>query len=189
LGKDDESLDSVRVNAPFYYKTQGGIPVLLPEYEQVLKNGFGEYIQQVKAVYTSADNITFYLLLRDKTLTDLSSDFEDYWERKCHMNINLNYANASTRSQDISATLYVMDGYIQNDVKAEVIQTIENFFELGVYPIATNFIPTQLESLIAEVEGVRIFKVTSPNVTEIVVNSNEILYLGNLNLNVTGGVS
>jgi uncharacterized phage protein gp47/JayE len=82
-----------------------------------------------------------------------------------------------------------MDGYIQNDVKAEVTQTIENFFELGVYPIATNFIPTQLESLIAEVEGVRIFKVTSPNVTEIVVNSNEILYLGNLNLNVTGGVS
>lgn len=192
-GKDKETLDEIKINAPAFVRTIWGA-LTTRDFAGVIKYYFGEVDKAVSyAVGERNKDVDIYVLLKnDSPLTEsLKKEMEDTFDenlggRKLIGAGTIRVLSAIKRPVNITATMEVNARYDFEEVKSKVVALLEDYFAVGNYDFNTEL---SLSALCSEVvnpdnaiEGIRYFKITSPT-GEIVTPSNgELLTLGTLTI-------
>lgn len=196
-GLDKETLAEIKKNAPNAHRVKWGA-LTAKDFSDVIAMNFPE-VDKV-ASYPNVDNrqdLDIYLLLKnDEPLTAhlnssiLSLFNENDGGRKIVGAGNISLLPAVKVPVDITAVLAVKDRYSFETVKRQVEAFIQNYFALGNRDFDTEFIPASLSADIMNpenaIEGIRYFRVTSPDRDTLVAERGEIHTLGSLSI-VNGG--
>lgn len=195
-GKDEETLEEIRVNAPIANRTRFGA-LTLQDFSDVIKKDF-TYVKdaQSKRDPENQDNIYIYLLLVDnETLTEdhkeeiLNEFNENEGGRKIVGADKIFLEPATFVDVDITAEL-VVDNYYQKElVKDEVETFLTNYFRKGDYPFNKELSFSALTTeIFNNVKGVKSFRITSPTDLVLTPEIGEIYALNSLEITASGGV-
>ena len=90
---------------------------------------------------------------------------------------------------NIFATLIVQDNYSQAETLSAVGSYLSDYFATGNFDISQDVSITDLESSIyTNINGVRSFRITSPNELTVEIPDGYVAVLENKTISVTGGV-
>ena len=196
-GQDKESLAEIKRNAPSSYRNVWGA-LTIQDFADVVKANFLE-VDKV-ASYKYGDNLTnvaiFLLLKNDEEVTEylqnsiLSLFDENIGGRKLIGSGDVIILPAKKTPVNINATLAVKPRYDFETVKANITAFLEDYFAVGNYDFNTELSISSLASEVMNpsnaIEGIRFFKITSPEDDIVLPNNGEILVLGDLNI-IDGG--
>lgn len=192
-GKDLESLDSIKINAPNYNRVKWGA-FTLKDFEDIMPVLF-EDVLFTKAIKNASniDDIDLYVMLKDNV--ELTKDRISYMgsildDRKLVGINEIHIMPMTIHSIDLVCTLIVDGSFIKDSVAEEVRAKITDYFSVGKFSIGENVSVTDLESSVyKEVSGVRSFRVTSPSDLIINISDGEVAELNSVTLNSSGGAS
>lgn len=196
-GYDAESNESIKVNAPNHRRTQWGA-ITLKDYSDLVIEHFNPnnkvFFAQTLQNPADRDDAMIYILPHVEYIgseSDLINEVETFFVEEgrqvvgatcsCHI--------ASFNAVDLSVRLSVMNTYYQAEVQLAVEEYLKTYFALGNIDFTTTVNLTELESLVKEeVEGVNALRIMTPT-SDIEPVETMITTLGNLVLDVTGGVT
>lgn len=181
-GKDKESLESIRMNAPLTYKTFYGA-LTLEDFAGVVVRDFDSISEaECKRDPNNQDNIWIYVMCKGaKPLSlDLSTEIIQYFNendggRKIVGADEIKVMEATYTPLTLKADLVIYDEYIVSTVVGRVKEYVTNYFAKGNYHFKTDLSFSQLEKTIQEeIEGVRFIRfigsydyVLKPDVGEV----------------------
>lgn len=194
-GHEKESIDEIKENAPASFRTRDRA-VTLQDYSDLLRvNNKGNMyaILNSKGVrdYEDLTNIKLYYQLRSEyTMTEeLKQEILDFFSERIIIGTTVELLEYIPHNIDIEANLIVDRDYYQEDVKLRVESYIrDTFFGYGSLTFDDEFIRTDLENEVNQyIDGVRSFRINTPSQDIVSPNSGEILVLGTITINMTGG--
>ena len=196
-GQDKETLTEIKKNAPNAYRVKWGA-LTAKDFSDVISMNFPEVDKVVSYPnLTNPQDIDIYLLLENDTPitedveTDILSLFdENEGGRKIVGAGDISLLPATKVPVDITAVLAVKNRYSFESVKRQVEAFIQNYFALGNRDFDTEFVPASLSADIMNpenaIEGIRYFRITSPDRDALFAGRGEIHTLGSLTI-VNGG--
>ena len=189
LGAEKESLDEIKELAPKAFKTQGRA-VANGDFADMIRLEFYKYIQMATDI-SEAGNLTVktYYLMRDgyEMTEELEAQIQEYMASHKVIGSVLELHDHVEKVVNLNATLKVNRDYDQQITKMLVKDVITSYFQKGEFKFGEEFILSDLENeVMAGIDGVRSFRINTPE-DDVTAEDYEILVLGNLELEVSGG--
>jgi hypothetical protein len=192
-GFDKETIGEMKINAPNSFRTKW-VCLEDKDFADKVKELFPQVVfASAKKDAVNIDDINVYVLLKDNAVltTELRNQIEAmYEERKLTGvgNVNLLHPPVFVPTNFV-ASLVVQDRFKQSIVEAGVTAFITDYFAVGNYDFNKELSLTDLESLVkGSTAGVKSFRFTTPSAMVITPAYNEILTLGTLTFNTSGGI-
>lgn len=201
-GSDSESIDSMRANIPLMFRTQD---------RAVSKQDFKDLALRVpqvaKATCTVAgSNVLIYGAPYQVDYEDyssstiaVSSDLQDaileYFEPRTLLGASVGAAaSISLQPVNITATVYVRDGYVAQWVKDAVSTAIDSLFTFDAVTFGQTLSIGQIYRTIQGIEGVdyaniTVFSFTTGTSNTVVANADSLLRKGTVTLTTSGGIT
>ena len=189
LGAEKEPLNEIKELAPKAFKTQERA-VANGDFADMVRLAFNKYIRFTRDV-SEAGNLTVktYYLMRDgyEMTEDLKNEILNYMSPHKVVGAVMELHDHVDKVVNIQSQLKVDKDYNQAQTKALVQSVVESYFAIGQFDFGEEFILTDLESeVIDSIEGVRSFRILTPS-NDVEAEDYEILKLGTLNIEVSGG--
>lgn len=189
-GHGKEDLESIKINAPAYYRTRDRL-VTLEDYEDLLRINFYDFLE-IKAIRDDINKLhvhLWYLMREDYTLNaSLVQRVAEYIGKRSMIGTSYDLNAVTYEVVNLSANLYVDADYdavtIESNVRGYLTNTI---FYLGQLSFGESIVKTDVEEeIISTFEGIVSFRINSPNV-DIISPSNEhsILSIGTITITTT----
>lgn len=192
MGRDKESLESIKINAPNYNRTKWGA-LTVEDFEDLMQILFNDILfVKAQADPDRIDDIDIYVMLKDgQTLSEnrIAEMTKVMDERKIVGADNILIQPMKEYKLNIFATLVVQDNYSQAETLSAVGSYLSDYFATGNFNISQDVSITDLESSIyTNINGVRSFRITSPNELTVEIPGGYVVVLENKTISVTGGV-
>ena len=191
LGKDKESLDSIKVNAPNYARIKWGA-LTVKDFEDLTKILFPNVLYSRASKDTrNIDDIVVYIMLENNE--EMTEDirkkiFSELDNRKVAGVGSIYVKPMELYSVNLECSLIVHDNYSRTSVENQVRSSIENYFAIGSFGISEDVSITDLESIVYKISGVKSFRVTKPSSLIIEVPEGTVVSINSLAISTTGGV-
>lgn len=197
-GKDKESIDEIKVNAPRYSGLKWGA-LTLQDFADVVLLNFNEVIFANSERDTEdIDSIHIYMLtdegavVNETLMAELTEFFDENGEGRKIVGANKVYLEPAVLvPQDLEANLIVKDRYSRSKVQEQITALIEDFFALGNYPFNQELSLSELAANVMNPEnaisGIKSFYFTSPAEPVLTPTASQIFTLGNLTIHASGG--
>lgn len=185
-GKDKESLESIKVNAPASYRTRDRL-VTLEDYEDMLELNFFEFLK-ILAVRDVSDRKLvhlFYLMRDGYTFTPaLATKIMEYINARSMIGCTYDINAYTPEIVNIQGRLYYDSDYDQTSVVNAVKDYLSNVvFSYDNLMFGDSIIKSDIESRINEIDGVNSFRILVPADDVISPsNSDNILALGTVTI-------
>ncbi len=190
LGRDKETLESIKVNAPAAYRTRDRL-VTSSDYKDLLKINFYDFydIQAVRDNLNKKLIHLFYFMRSGYSFTPaLSAKISDFIGAKAMIGTNYDINNHTSETINIAANMYYDPDYDVDELKADIASYLSSWtFNPENMQFDGVIIKSDLESEIKETfKGVKSFRITSP-VADIISPSypQNILKLGTVTITAT----
>lgn len=187
LGREKESLDSIKENAPASYRTRDRI-VALDDYSDLLRINFYDFLQ-LKTVRDSTDKKLahiYYMMREGYYLTaDLVSEIAEYISKRSMAGTTYDLNPFVEQPVDMECTMYVDQDYDKDELVSNATEYIEKvIFPYGELQFDDTIIKSDLESEIKDTfEGVLSFRINSPTEDIIAPTSPQnVLVKGTINI-------
>ncbi|MBO8161164.1 MAG: baseplate J/gp47 family protein [Thermosipho sp. (in: Bacteria)] len=186
LGKEKESIESIRLNAPKAFRTNLRA-VTKQDFEDIATSLDGVAKAKLEELFDFERNVNLYIV--PDTYDTPTQKLKDYVkteiEKVMLVNTNLNVLDPTYVDFDLTLDLVVEDNYVRDDVANNLKTLIEEEFNIQYMDFGENIKLKDILALTRDVEGIEDLTVTStlPTVTEY-----EILRLNTVTINATGGV-
>lgn len=187
LGHEKESLESIKENAPAFYRTRNRL-VTLEDYEDLLRIYFYDflrlYAERDEKIRTHA--IVYYMMREGYTLTDkLESEIEKFISARNMVGTTYELRPYEEQVVNISAKMYVNADYDKEEITANVIQYLEMVtFKYGELVFKDTIAKSDLENEIKSTfAGILSFRINTP--TEDIIKPHvpqAVLTLGNVEI-------
>lgn len=186
-GHGKEELDSIKINAPAYYRTRDRL-VTLEDYEDLLRMNFYDFLE-IQAIRDGVNKLhvhLWYLMREDYTLNaSLVARIADYIGKRSMIGTSYDLNPVTFEVVDLAANLYVDSDYdavtIESNVRGYLTNTI---FYLGQLSFGESIVKTEIEEeVISTFKGIISFRIHTPNV-DIISPSTEhsILSIGTITI-------
>lgn len=196
LGHAKETIEEIKDNAPASFRTRDRA-VTLQDYSDLIKvNNKGDLyaILNSKALrdQTLVTKVNLYYQLREdyEMTTELEEEVKDFFSSRTMIGTTLEIFEYTPYVVNLVANLIIDNDYNRAEIESNVTAYIQGaFFNYGAFTFDDEFVKSDLETEIKDTfEGVRSFRITSPSNDIITVSSeNQIITLGTITLNTTGG--
>ena len=197
LGRDKETLEEIKTNAPLAFKTRDRA-VTLADYEDLIRiNNKGDLyaIFNTKAIRNEEDHLEcdMYFQMRPGYAFDsaLIDSLDAFFEPRIMIGAHHTYSLFTPYEIDLSMRLIVDNDYSASNVQAQVDDYIKNvFFAFGEFTFGDSFVKTDLEAeVLNTIAGVRSLRIESPLEDIIhVEHEYEIITLRYTAYSVSGGM-
>ena len=197
LGHEKESIEEIRYNAPAHNRTRDRA-VTLQDYEDLININVSKYddfygILNTKAVRNEENNLNLFLYYQMREGYEMTEDLENllssFFRVRTMLGTSYTLTPFSPYVVNIEANLIVLNDYSREEVKEEVIQYINSYFDYGNFTFGDEIVKSELEEEIKNsIEGVKSFRINTPT-EDIIVSDEEykIFSLGTLTVNDSGG--
>ena len=186
-GRDKESIESIKENAPATFRARDRI-VTLKDYSDLLRINFYEFLQlkTVRDTYDKKLAHIYCMLREDCELTDELRDkvFEFISERRM-IGTNYDIAPFVPQPVNIEGVLYADSDYDSVRIVKDIKDYLEGVsFKYGNLKFDSSIVKSDLESEIKNtIKGVLSFRITTPSEDIIKpTNPQNILTLGTVNI-------
>ena len=192
LGHEKESIDEIRENAPAAFRTQDRA-ITAQDYADLLRINFYDVLSAVGIADTEEKlNMKLYYLMREGyTMTDtLKQSIQDFFTDRIIPGTTMDLLPNEDYTINITANLIIDDDYDRATIQDYVEDYVKNtFFAYGNLVFKDSFAKTDLEHEVKDTfAGVESFRITAPADDIIKApKDSQIIKLGTLTLNVTGG--
>ena len=190
LGAEKESLEEIKELAPKAFRTRERA-VAKGDFADLIRLGFNKYIRFATDITKVGDLTvnTYCLMKKGYELTDeLKADILEYMSPRKVVGSSIELHPHVERVVNVDATLKVFKDYDQAITLGIVESAVRSYFELGQFNFGDEFILTDLENEIIDgIDGARSFRINAP-LEDVTPEDNEIIVLGNLNIEVSGGI-
>lgn len=193
LGHEKESLEEIKENGPAAFRVRDRA-ITERDYADLLRMNFFDVIGAVgiKSTTTALKMDLYYQMRPGYEMTDeLLENIEEFYKSRIIPGTTLEIKPGEDYPLDIVANLIVNDDYKRSLIEEYVdLYVKDTYFAEGNFTFNSKFIKTDLEYQVRNTfAGVESFRVSSPNGSGIITapNSYQILTVGTLTLNVTGG--
>ncbi len=194
LGRERDTIAEIKENAPAAFRTQDRC-ITERDYSDLLRINFYDFLS-LEAVADSVVKLKiniYYQMRSGYTFTqDLSDAIDAFLAARIIPGTSYSISAYTPQPVNIEANLIVDDTYNRAEIRAYVEDYITNtFFGVGEFKFGTKFRRSELEHEIRDTfSGVESFRVVTADSEDIVAPTNKynILTLGTLTLNVTGGI-
>jgi hypothetical protein len=189
-GRNAESTERAKMLAPKLFRandravTSEDFEALASKYSGVLKAKCVEPFSQY-------DDIDLYIAVNGYTAptTALKAELKAYLEKKSISGTIVNVKDGLFRTFDITVNATVYSTYSNEAVKALIEKKLQATLSTDNFEFGEKLNKSVVNSAIKSINGVDDIDIVIPNASSIVPASNELLKLGTLTVNVTGGVS
>ena len=192
LGHEKESIEEIRENAPAAFRTQDRA-ITSQDYADLLRINFYDVLSAVGIADTEEKlNMKLYYLMREGyTMTDtLKQGIQDFFTDRIIPGTTMDLLPKEDYTINITANLIIDDDYDRATIQGYVEDYIKNtFFAYGNLVFKDSFAKTDLEHEVKDTfAGVESLRITAPADDIIKApKDSQIIKLGTLTLNVTGG--
>lgn len=192
LGHEKESIEEIRENAPAAFRTQDRA-ITSQDYADLLRINFYDVLSAVGIADTEEKlNMKLYYLMREGyTMTDtLKQSIQNFFTDRIIPGTTMDLLPKEDYTINITANLIIDDDYDRATIQGYVEDYIKNtFFAYGNLVFKDSFAKTDLEHEVKDTfAGVESFRITAPADDIIKApKDSQIIKLGTLTLNVTGG--
>lgn len=188
IASDKESIEQARIHAPLSLRTMWRA-VSLEDYENLLIQEFPEEIYCARAVAEEDRfTISLYVLLKGiDTLPEANkTKYLEFLDERKEIGYNLQMYAPSFATVNLDIDITTNKAYKNNDVKTIVEGYVRDYFDLGNLQFGETFKLSHIIKNVMNFPGVLDLDVRpSGNTTP---TKSEILKLGTLNIQVTGGI-
>lgn len=187
LGTDSESNDEIKINAPASLRTIGDRAVTLDDYRDLMMLR-GDVL--MCKPYAHDDRITIELITVLKGGLPITNDYKneiiEYFDDRKEIGYNITVTQATPHPITLQVDVQAYPKYVNASIKNSVTNLCQQFFALGNsnFKIGDVFSDEDLRFSIKSLGGINKISITCSDV----IGSNEYITLGNLTVNVTGGV-
>lgn len=192
LGHEKESIEEIRENAPAAFRTQDRA-ITSQDYADLLRINFYDVLSAVGIADTEEKlNMKLYYLMREGyTMTDtLKQSIQNFFTDRIIPGTTMDLLPKEDYTINITANLIIDDDYDRATIQGYVEDYVKNtFFAYGNLVFKDSFAKTDLEHEVKDTfAGVESFRITAPADDIIKApKDSQIIKLGTLTLNVTGG--
>ena len=192
LGHEKESIEEIRENAPAAFRTQDRA-ITSQDYADLLRINFYDVLSAVGIADTEENlNMKLYYLMREGyTMTDtLKQSIQNFFTDRIIPGTTMDLLPKEDYTINITANLIIDDDYDRATIQGYVEDYVKNtFFAYGNLVFKDSFAKTDLEHEVKDTfAGVESFRITAPADDIIKApKDSQIIKLGTLTLNVTGG--
>lgn len=188
-GIDNESIDSIKVNAPAAFRSRDRL-VTLQDYVDLLKINFYP-IQDVVAVKDNSDSMLvhlFYLMREDYTFTaDLATEIATFIGARSMVGTTYDINPYVSEAVNITATLYTTTDYDSTDIISDINDYLStDTFNPEFLSFRDTIVKSDLENDIKEAfDGVLAFRISTPS--DAIISPSypqNILTLGTISISV-----
>ena len=186
-GHDKEGLDSIKENAPAYFRA-GDRLVTLKDYEDLLRINFYDFLRLI-AVRDSSDRKLahiFYMMRSEYEMTEeLTEAIAEFIAERCMVGTTYDLNPYVPQPLDLDCVLYVNRDYNSSELQANVEKYIrEVTFAYGELQFEDSIFKSDLESEIKNTfSGILSFRINSPSEDIIKpTNPENVLTLGSINI-------
>ena len=192
LGRDKESLSSIKINASNYNRVKWGA-LTITDFKDLVLAIFKD-VQYCTAVENEGniDDIDIYVMMKDGV--PLSEEVKEQIlkelnERKVVGVGVINLMPMVEYPLNIVASLVVADNYSREKMSEVVKKYITDYFSVGKFDVSEDVSITDLESKVFNsINGVYSFRITSPSDLVLKIPVGQIVSLKSIELNISGGV-
>lgn len=189
LGAEKEALDEIKELAPKAFKTRDRA-IATGDFADLIRLNFNKYFRYLTDITTEGSLVvdTYYLIRDGYEMTDdLEAEIQEYLStRKALGSIIVLHPHVE-KVVNINATLKIFKEYNREIITGIVESAVRSYFDKGEFDFGEEFILSDLESEIVDgIDGVRSFRINTPDL-DIEAQGNEIIVLGELELEVSGG--
>ena len=192
LGRDKESLSSIKINASNYNRVKWGA-LTITDFKDLVLAIFKD-VQYCTAVENeeNIDDIDIYVMMKDGV--PLSEEVKEQIlkelnERKVVGVGVINLMPMIEYPLNIVASLVVADNYSREKMSEVVKKYITDYFSVGKFDVSEDVSITDLESKVFNnLNGVYSFRITSPSDLVLKIPVGQIVSLKSIELNISGGV-
>ena len=192
LGHEKESIEEIRENAPAAFRTQDRA-ITSQDYADLLRINFYDVLSAVGIADTEEKlNMKLYYLMREGyTMTDtLKQSIQNFFTDRIIPGTTMDLLPKEDYTINITANLIIDDDYDRATIQGYVEDYVKNtFFAYGNLVFKDSFAKTDFEHEVKDTfAGVESFRITAPADDIIKApKDSQIIKLGTLTLNVTGG--
>lgn len=190
-GIDDESLASIKVNAPAHARTLWR-PVTYADYTDLITLNFSSviYASAIEDSQNKDRAVISILTDRKQPVSSVISQINAFLEKRRIIGTDFIVYDYQAKVVNIEATLLVKDTYSQTAIKNAVETYLTGYFELGKIKFGEEISTSALSAqVIVNVEGVKGFSITVPENPTVASAMNELFTLGTLSITASGGVT
>lgn len=200
LGYDKETLEEIKKNAPYSYRNKWAC-LTEEDYALRVKELFPEVaLSSSQRSSTDIDTVDVFILLQNnETLSDdLRQEITEMFEDRALVGTSVNLVPADDSTfiyVDLDMEIVIRDRYSQKQADEEIRAMLHSYFEIGSYDYGKECSLTDLEVRVKEnCEGVKSVRVTASSpisdTNDLVIypSINEILAVGDISLDMTGGI-
>lgn len=192
VGHEKETIEEIKENAPATFRTQDRA-ITEGDYGDLLRTNFYDFlsVRGVASTTVKLEMNIYYKMREGFTYTnELDKKVKAFLDTRIIPGTTYTINKYTPSIVNITANLIIDDDYKKQDVIDEVTDYVKNtYFGYSEFKFKDTFIQSELEHEIRETfAGVESFRIT--NLSDDIIapaNKNEILELGTLTLNVTGG--
>lgn len=189
LGHDKESLESIKENAPAYYRAKDRL-VTLDDYSDLLRINFFDFLC-LNTVRDSEDKkmVHIYYMLRSgyELTQSLVSDITEFIAERCMIGTTFSLEPYVKESVDLECVMYVDKDYDSVELKDNVIEYLSGVtFSYGELQFYDSIVKSDLENEIKNVfDGILSFRINTPTEDIISPTSDErVLSKGSISIEV-----
>ena len=196
-GSNAESLESLRNNIPSSFATQDRA-VSLSDYQSLVlrvpgvAKGTASYSSGTVTVYAApfTNNYLTYSSAALSVNESLREDIVAYYEPRQMVGASVTAASAiNLTAVNITATVYVLDGYVASKVSEAVETALDEFFEFDNVFFNQTLSKGQIYRKILEVPGVDYVTVSLPSTETVTSGQYGLLKKGTYTITTSGGVT
>lgn len=189
LGHEKESLESIKENAPAYFRARERL-VTLEDYEDLLRINFYDFLDlyATQEEPTNKKHLTIYYMLRNGyTLTDtLINSVAEFVAKRSMIGTTYDLKEYIPQEVNIVAKMYVDSDYDKDKLVEDVQSYLETVvFSYGELKMGEHITKSDLENEIKDTfEGIMSFRINTP--TEDIIKTStdsSVLTLGTVEIN------
>mgnify|MGYP003112007899 CR=1 FL=1 len=197
-GINAETVEEAKRNGPLVFKQQDRV-VTLGDYEAFVSRyssptgGTAIGTASTRKAYSSANIIDVFVLQKattrqlQKATVDYKTNLISALEKKKMLTDEVVVVDGLIRTLDLIVTIYIDSALsdLEDSVKRDAANVIENYFSYNRFGFGTPFIPQDLNRKIFDLSDIRYSTIDNVSDT-ITVDFNEVVQLNNLTINVVG---
>ena len=188
-GRDAEPLSSIKINAPLHNAVKWGI-VTLTDFDHFIALNYADKVLSSKTILdpaTSKANI--YILPKGSNSFDsLKTDMLPEIQERLIVKGECDLLPAIQKVIDMTISVTIGNLYSRAEIGNKVNYYINDYFFLGSYPLGQELVLSDLcNDMKNSIEGIKSAKFALPLADIINPEDNEVIVVGELNIELFGG--
>lgn len=189
LGHDKESIESIKENAPAYFRTRDRI-VTLDDYSDIIRINFYDFLY-LKTVRDEEDkrlaHVHYMMREGHKLTSDLVQEVVEFITERQMIGTTFDLNPYVEQTMDFECVMYVDKDYDGEEIKSDVLEYLdETIFAYGELRFGSTIVKSDLENEIKNMfEGILSFRINTPT-DDIISPSSEVSVItkGNISIEV-----